>query len=85
MDEQKKLDDVIKVISPSSTGVAEFGSKFIDDYITVVEIALKDEWNSFSWFVFDNEFGKKKLQAIVNGKKRKICNERDFFRYCIKD
>jgi hypothetical protein len=33
MNEQDELDNVIKVISPSSTGVVEFGNSFIDDYI----------------------------------------------------
>ena len=82
--EQDKLDAVLKVISPSSTGVCEFGNKFIDDYIKVVEIALGDEFNWFSWFVFENDFGKKKMKVKVDNKEYKICDEKQFFDVCIK-
>lgn len=82
--EQYKLDAVLKVVSPSSTGVCEFGNKFIDDYIKVVEIALGDECNWFSWFVFENDFGKKKMKVKVDGKEYKICDEKQFFDVCIK-
>ena len=32
MKEQEKLDNVIKVISPSGTNVCEFGNEFIENY-----------------------------------------------------
>lgn len=79
MEDQKALDDVIKVISPTSTGVVEFGNKFIDDYIRVIEIALGDEYNSVSWFVFENDFGEKGYTITVEGKEFTIRNEKDFF------
>ena len=82
--EQEKLNDVLKVISPTSTGVVEFGSEFIDDYIQVVEIALGDDYNWFSWFVFENDFGAKKLKVIVEGKEYIILGEQQFFNVCIK-
>jgi hypothetical protein len=82
--EQDKLDAVIKVISPTSTGVVEFGNKFIDDYIKVVEIALGDEYNWFSWFVFENDFGKNNMEVQVNGEEYKISDEKQFFDICIK-
>ena len=82
--EQDKLDAVLKVISPSSTGVCEFGNEFIDAYIKVVEIALGDEYNWFSWFVFENDFGKNEMKVVVNDKEYKICNEKQFFDVCIK-
>ena len=84
MKEQDKLDAVLKVISPTSTDVCEFGNKFIDDYIQVVENALGDKFNGFSWFVFENDFGKKKMKVKVNSKEYKICNEKQFFDVCIK-
>ena len=83
--EQDKLDAVLKVISHSSTGICEFGNKFIDDYISVVEIALGDECNWFSWFVFENKFGKNKLVVKINNKDYKICNEKKFYDICIKN
>ena len=82
--EQDKLNAVIKVISPTSTGVVEFGNKFIDDYIRIVEDALNDPANWVSWFVFDNDFGKKKLKVVVNGKSFNICDEKQFYDVCLK-
>jgi hypothetical protein len=83
MEEQKKLDAVLKVISPSTTGVCEYGNKFIDDYIKVVEIALGAEFNSFSWFVFENDFGKNKRKVKIDDKMIEICDEKQFFNACI--
>lgn len=77
--EQDKLDAVLKVISPTSTGVCEFGNEFIDDYIKIVEIALGDTNQWVSWFVFENEFGKNKLEVKVNDIGYEISNEREFF------
>lgn len=81
--EQKKLDAALNVISPSGTSVVEFGNEFVDSYIDVVEVALGDESNSFSWFVFTNDFGAKKLQVRVDGVTYRIKNEKDFFDICI--
>ena len=83
MNEQDELDNVIKVISPSSTGVVEFGNSFIDDYIRVVEIALEDKYEWFSWFVFDNDFGENEMVVTVEGKEYKISNEQEFYDVCI--
>lgn len=82
--EQEKLNDVLKIISPTSTGVVEFGGEFIDDYIQVVEIALGDDYNWFSWFVFENDFGSEKLTVKVDGKEYTILDEQQFFNVCIK-
>ncbi|MDI1317743.1 hypothetical protein [Flavobacterium sp.] len=77
--EQDKLNNVVKLLYPSSTFFFEFGNKFIDDYITVVELALGDKLTLFSWFVFENEFGKNELVLKVNNFGYKICNEEQFF------
>lgn len=79
MAEQDKLDAVLKVINPTSTGVCEFGNKFIDDYISVVEIALGDDEGWFSWFVFENEFGKKKMKVSKKNIPYIIKNESDLY------
>lgn len=81
---QAKLCDVMKIISPASTGGCEFGNKFIDDYITVVGIALNDNANWFSWFVFENEFGKNEMKIIVNKEEYIISDEKQFFDICIQ-
>lgn len=82
--EQEKLDAVLKVISPTSTGVCEFGHSFIDAFIRLGEAALKDEYNWLSWFVFDNEFGAKKLTVSFDGKDYTIANEKDFYDALVK-
>jgi hypothetical protein len=83
MNEQDELNNVIKVISPSSTGVVEFGNLFIDNYIRVVELVLGDKYEWFSWFVFDNDFGRKGMVVTVDGKEYKISNEQEFYDVCI--
>ncbi len=82
--EQQKLDAVLKVISPSGTGVCEFGNEFIDAFIRLGEAGLKDECNFLSWFVFDNDFGKKELKAILNENEYVITNEKDFYDFMVK-
>lgn len=80
LEERDKLDNVLKILSPTSTGVIEFGSKFIDDYIAVLEKALGDTDNWVSWFVFDNEFGKNCYSITLDDVNiYPICNEYDFY------
>lgn len=67
MKEREKLDDVLNAISPSGTCVCEIGGKFIDDYISLVERSINDKNNSVSWFVFDNDFGSRKLTIGLEG------------------
>lgn len=81
MDDQEKLNDVIKVIAPSSTGVVEFGNRFIDKYIDVIEISLfwTDSSDWVSWFVFENDFGKNKLNVKINNRTFTITDEESFY------
>ena len=67
MKEREKLDDVLNAISPTGTCVCEIGGKFIDDYISLLELSINDKDNSVSWFVFDNDFGSKKLTIRREG------------------
>jgi hypothetical protein len=80
--EQDRLAEVAKVIS--GQGFCEFGNRFIDAYIRVVEIALGDETDAFGWFALENDFGKKKLKVKVEGKEYKICNEKQFYDLIVK-
>jgi hypothetical protein len=83
MDEQDKLDAVLKVISPTGTCVCEFGNKFIDDYIGLLEELVGDKDGWIAWYVFENGFGEKGLEAkMPNGEIKKIISEKvlyDFF------
>lgn len=67
MKEREKLNDLLNVLSPSGTCVCEIGGKFIDDYISLVERSINDKDKSVSWFVFDNDFGSRKLTIGLEG------------------
>lgn len=86
--EQDRLEDVIKIIAPDSTAVVEFGSYFIDAYVNLMAIALGDEYDWVTWFVFENEFGKdkKEISELIGGKEKKwkITNEKTFYNFITK-
>lgn len=84
MKEQEKLDNVIKVISPSGTNVCEFGNEFIENYIDLLEKSVNDELKLIGWFVFDNNFGKNKLTVSINNKEYIISSEKKLFDIYIK-
>lgn len=71
MNEQATLDKGLRVLSPSGTNVIEFGNAFIDQYIQTLSDALDDPCNWISWYVFETEFGKKKMKA-GSGKKLSV-------------
>lgn len=75
--EQEKLENVLKVLSPTSTGVCEFGNRFIEDYIHLLAKAVNDEGADWLfWYIFDNDFGKRNLLAITrdNQGNEQSCN-----------
>jgi len=82
LDEQDKLTQVINVIAPSGTCVCEFGNEFIDDYINLLECSVNDDSNWVSWFVFENEFGKKGLIINIDNKKYKIKSDKLLYDVC---
>lgn len=61
--DQDKLQAGLKILSPSNSGIIEFGSKFIDQYIQTLSDVLDCENDEVEWYVFDNDFGKKRLSA----------------------
>lgn len=69
-EEQEKLNTVLKVLSPTSTGVIEFGSTFIDAYINLLEKSFGDHFNWISWFIFENDFGRKGMAAKGSSDKK---------------
>jgi hypothetical protein len=84
MAEQDKLDAALKVISPNGTSVCEFGNEFIDDYIKLLEESVGDRENRIFWYVFKNDFGKKKLEAkMPNGETKKIKSEKQLYDFFI--
>ena len=61
--DQDKLQAGLKILSPSNSGIIEFGSKFIDQYIQTLSDVLDCENDEVEWYVFENDFGKKRLSA----------------------
>jgi hypothetical protein len=84
MAEQKKLQGVLNVISPSSNEVVEFGNDFMEDYVNVVKVALGDRENWLDWFVWDNDFGKKRLTVSTGDRTFVIFGPLQFYNVCIK-
>ena len=80
LEERKKLEAAIKVISPTSTGVVEIGGQFIEDYIAVLEIAMGDKGGWIEWYVLENDFGARGLKAYA-GKEYKIRNDKDMYNF----
>lgn len=72
LEERNKLTAVIDVISPTSTGVVEFGGKFLDDYIALLSLAMNDTTKWIEWYIWECDFGTKPLLMTVNNKQRTI-------------
>lgn len=69
MSELDRLHHALDMIAKGS--VSEIGSKFIEDYITLLEKHVGDEGNWVTWYVFQNDFGKKGLTVEFTDKKKK--------------
>ena len=78
-EEQKKLGELAKVISPSGTNVCEVGNKFIDAYIRLLEDKYEDENDWISWFVFENDFGDGGLAANIGTEWILIVDTQSFY------
>lgn len=70
--EQEKLDAVLQVISPTSTGVVEFGGQFMEDYIELLSLACNDSSNWVGWFVYECRFGKHPMECMVGNTTIKV-------------
>lgn len=70
--ELNSLNDNISAIAPGA--VCDIGGHFLDSYIALLSESVGDDDNWIDWFVWENGFGKKKLQAGYDGKEKKICN-----------
>lgn len=66
LDDQKKLDNVINVISPGSFERCEFGDNFLDGFIKLLSDSIGDTNDFLYWFIIENDFGNKKLTVTLN-------------------
>lgn len=85
MEEQGYLRQTVEAMCRSSFCVVDIGNRLLDDYIRLAEhrLNLTDNW--LSWFAFENEFGKKELEVVIEGKPYVIANEEDFFEVIVKN
>lgn len=63
----------------ASGAICELGYSLLDDYMRLLSESVGDEWDWIPWFVFDNEFGDKKIIAGYDGKERSIKNVSDLW------
>lgn len=57
-----RLNDIEKILQSDGPIYFDFGHEFIDEYIKVLSNAVGDESEWINWWVFENDFGKKKLK-----------------------
>jgi hypothetical protein len=82
--EQEKLNNVLKVISPSGTGVVEFGNEFIEDYIRIISISINDYGEWYRWFVYDNNYGRNRFTAHFKKKDFIIKDCKSFYEFMVE-
>lgn len=82
--EQEKLQAVLNAISPTSTGVVEFGGFLIVQYLKVLEIALKSRNGYVSDFVFESQFGKYPMTGSIDGKDFSITTAEELYDLIVK-
>ena len=75
LDKEEKVNDTL-----ICSGLLERGwwlnltdGKLLDTYINMLEALIKDENSFISWFVWENDFGKKELD--IDGKKIKTIKQ----------
>lgn len=66
--DQITLDKGLRILSPSGTNVIEFGSELESSFIKILSEVLDDNSNWIDWYIYDNDFGMKKLTAGYDGK-----------------
>jgi hypothetical protein len=72
LDESDSLNSNLAAISPDA--ICAVGYHFLDDYINLLSEAVGDDSDWIEWYVFENEMGKKGMEAGYNGKEEKITN-----------
>lgn len=78
--ELKKIDTVVSILTDKEFNFGAIGFKFSEQYIELLEMASGDKYNWISWFVFDNDFGRKSLEAGINGEMKSIKTIKQLFK-----
>jgi len=82
MKEREKVQEAIDVLAPGA--VYEYGSQLIDDYIALMEDAFDIQNEDVSWFVFENDFGRKGYSCWCNDELCQIKSAKDMFNFIQK-
>lgn len=77
--ELRKLDKIVSVLTDKEFNFSAIGYQFVDDYIELLQIAICDNENWVNWFIHDNDFGRKGLQAGYDGKTSLINDASDLY------
>ena len=66
----KEASKILEIFASGSFVAVDFGSQLLHAYIDAISRELgdtgEDTW--LDWFIWENEFGKKKYDAVVDGK-----------------
>jgi len=71
------FDSHLGAIAPG--GVFEFGVIILDEYIELLANYAEDGGDWISWYIFENDFGKREFEAGYDGHMTKIRNLDDLW------
>ena len=83
--ELRKLDKIVSVLTDGEFNFSSIGYQFVDDYIELLQIAICDKHEWVRWYVFDNDFGRKKMRAGHDKKASPITNSGQLYDLIQKD
>lgn len=80
--QNKKVEELLEMLASGSFVAVDFGSGLLCAYMDAISRELgdfsEDTW--LDWFVWDNDFGKKKFEAVVGGKGIIVKNTKDLLK-----
>ena len=65
-------------------GESALGDRFVDMYVNVVEMAVGDCARMVTWFVYENDFGKRGLEAWFDDKPTKITTALQLYYFVLR-
>jgi hypothetical protein len=78
---RRKVGEYRHAVSRLSDGVADdFSEGLEESYIKLVANIAGDNGRWIDWYIYENDFGRKKYEAGYDGKMKPIKNTRDLLR-----
>lgn len=74
----EKFEDLVETISDGYR--VSVGGRIIDSYIKILEETCGDKANWISWYVFENDWGSRGMEAGYEGEMKPIKNYKDLWR-----